>query len=85
MYPKQGDTARILLKRIGDYIDMHGYPPSVRDLEGGPGLKGRSQVVYHRNRLEKMGLLTFTAGITRSILLTKKGRQEWTRILGASQ
>ena len=80
----EDDSALGLLTRIGNAIEQNGYGPSLREMVGGPGLLGRSQVGYHRDRLKGHGLIAFTPGVPRSIQLTKKGRAEW-RHLRASQ
>lgn len=79
------DPAICLLQRIGRYLEEHGYGPSVRDLQGGPGLLGRSQVAYHRNRLAERGLIVFDRGMARSIRMTKKGQRVWISVHGKRQ
>ena len=42
---------------IVDYVDRHGYPPTVREIGGAVGLASPSTVHAHLSNLERIGLL----------------------------
>ena len=44
-------------KYLTDYVDEHGYPPTVRDIGKAVGLASSSTVHAHLANLEKLGLL----------------------------
>lgn len=48
---------------IISYITEHGYPPTVREIGDGVGLKSTSSVQRHMNRLLKEGRIKTDAGI----------------------
>ncbi len=52
---------------INKFIDAEGYPPSVRDICQGTGIKSTSTVHSHLKRLQEAGKLDYTAGLRRAI------------------
>ena len=58
-------------QRIYDFIlaftNQHGYPPSVREIADGTGLKSPSTVHFHIKALEQAGVISRSAGKTRAI------------------
>lgn len=52
-----GDTQQRILDYIENYVDVNGYPPSVREIGQAVDLKSTSTVHGHLTRLEKKGLL----------------------------
>src|SRR6059058_824584 len=44
-------------KFLTDYVDEHGYPPTVREIGGAVGLASPSTVHAHLANLERAGLL----------------------------
>jgi repressor LexA len=63
------------LRCIGDFIDEHQYPPSVRDLKALLPISSTSVVNYRLERLEHFGLITRSPGLSRTIVITKQGRK----------
>lgn len=63
-------------KNIMDFIqssiDNHGYPPSLREIAEGVGLKSISTVAGHLTRLEKKGCIKRLPGIPRAISVIKQ-------------
>jgi repressor LexA len=57
---------RRMLTFIGDYIDQHGYPPSVREIGAGTGLKALGSVLYQLGQLEAKGAIERPPGDRRS-------------------
>ncbi|KKN78112.1 hypothetical protein LCGC14_0353390 [marine sediment metagenome] len=54
---------------ICDFIKQNGYSPSTRDIKKGIPLSSVSVVVYHRDKLVKHGLISYTPERVRSIEL----------------
>ena len=61
------NTASIIYDYIVEYVDQNGYPPSVRDICKGTGIKSTSTVHSHLKRLQESGKLDYTAGRRRAI------------------
>lgn len=58
-----------ILEYITNYIQTHGYPPSVREIGAGVGLKSTSSVHAHLARMIEIGMLETDAevGASRAI------------------
>lgn len=54
---------------IAQYLEAHGFAPSVREIEGAVGLKSTSAVLYHLRALEEEGELRREPYISRGITL----------------
>lgn len=55
---RKGQQARIkIYKYVVAYIREHGYPPSVREIGDGVGLKSTSSVYSHLKRMLEEGML----------------------------
>jgi len=50
-------TERVL-RVVREYIDLHGYAPSIRDVQEWADISSTSLVVYHLQKLEREGKLT---------------------------
>lgn len=70
MTPRQLEVLRM----VADYIDEHGWPPSVRDLMRGSGCTSPGPVQVHLNALEWHGLIVRGHG-PRALRITDKGRE----------
>lgn len=57
---------------IAEFIDSHGYPPSVREIGNAVGLKSPSTVHFHLKHLEAVGVIEKTANTGRAIVLSKR-------------
>ena len=68
----RGNTQERILHYIQSAIEMHGYPPSVREIGEAVGLKSTSTVHGHLMRLEKKGLLHRDAMKPRAMGLPKQ-------------
>lgn len=55
---------------IIEFLGNEGYPPSVRDICQGTGIRSTSTVHSHLKRLQDSGKLDYTAGRRRAISLT---------------
>ena len=67
------DTTREVFNFIRDYLAMHTWSPSYREIADGCGLAWPSSVSRHLDRLEDWGLIRREPGQARSIALTPKG------------
>ncbi|MGK5738917.1 transcriptional repressor LexA [Micromonospora sp. URMC 103] len=56
-----------ILTVIGDWIQQHGYPPTVREIGAAVGLGSPSSVAYHLTMLERRGLLRRDAYASRAV------------------
>jgi len=58
-----------ILHYIGQHMDNHGYPPTVREIGEAVGLSSSSTVHAHLKALEHLGLIRRDAVLTRAIRL----------------
>lgn len=58
-----------VLQYVRLYIAKHGYPPAIRDIVNDCGISSTSVVAYNLKRLQEEGVLSYTPGIARSIVL----------------
>ena len=65
-------TTLAIFDFIGDYIDQHGYAPSVREIAKSSYIS-RSYVIRYLVILEEMGVIRHESRIARGISLTRKG------------
>src|SRR3954467_10670869 len=59
-----------------DYVDRHGYPPTVREIGDAVGLASPSTVHAHLANLERAGLLKRAPTKPRALELSGRGRRE---------
>ena len=75
-----GDTQQRILDYIENYIEVNGYPPSVREIGQAVDLKSTSTVHGHLNRLEKKGILHREAMKPRTIDITREDKPQIVKI-----
>ncbi len=68
------DTTMQVFLFIREYLAMHLWPPTLKEIAAGCGLVWPSSVIRHLDRLEGWGLITRAPGRARSIALTDKGQ-----------
>ena len=61
---------------VADYVDEHGYPPTVREIGGAVGLASPSTVHAHLANLERAGLLRRDPTKPRALELVGRKRAE---------
>ena len=54
---------------IIDYLDQHGYPPTLQEIAAHLGIRGNLGVLRHLSALEKKGYIQRTAGSSRGIVV----------------
>lgn len=59
----------VVYQFIRSFLEREGYPPSVREIAQGVGLKSVSTVKFHLDRLVEAGYLTVAPGKNRAITL----------------
>jgi repressor LexA len=64
---------RKILRFLRDFVERHGYPPSLREIGKAVGL-AQSTVFYHRKVLEENGYLTHGAGLPRTAVERPPGQ-----------
>ena len=75
-----GDTQQRILDYIENYIEVNGYPPSVREIGQAVDLKSTSTVHGHLNRLEKKGLLHREAMKPRTIDVKRNDKPQMLKL-----
>jgi repressor LexA len=65
---------RQILDFIRSFIDEHGYPPTIRDIQRGCGVSSTSVVDYNLNVLRKRGLLDRDDRVSRGLGLAGPAR-----------
>jgi repressor LexA len=60
---------RMILQFINEFVQKHGYPPSLREIAAAAGLKSKSSVWHQLSILEKKGCLSRDAGRPRTVML----------------
>ncbi len=63
------DRQKQVLDFITDYLEIHGYPPALRDIAAHLGINGTFGVMKHLDALEKKGYLRRGSGNSRGIAL----------------
>lgn len=66
------ETTQAVFDFIGDYVNQHGYAPSVREIANSCFVS-RSNVIRYLVILEEIGLIRRDPRIARGISLTRKG------------
>jgi repressor LexA len=77
--PMVSDRQRAILEFLQEYVDQHGYPPTVREIGEAVGLRSPSTVHAHLAHLERAGLLRRDPTKPRAIELTDRRRHEQTQ------
>jgi repressor LexA len=62
------ETQQKILDCYREWVERHGYPPTLREIADAVGLKSPSTVFYHLKILKKRGFLTFDPGRPRTIV-----------------
>ena len=70
------ERQRAILEYLHEYVDEHGYPPTVREIGEAVGLRSPSTVHAHLAQLERAGVLKRDPTKPRAIELTDRRRAE---------
>lgn len=70
------ERQRAILEYLHEYVDEHGYPPTVREIGGAVGLRSPSTVHAHLAQLEREGVLKRDPTKPRAIELADRRRPE---------
>ena len=70
------ERQRAILEYLHEYVDDHGYPPTVREIGEAVGLRSPSTVHAHLAQLERAGALKRDPTKPRAIELTDRRRPE---------
>ncbi len=63
------DTINSIYQFIVDYVHENGYPPAVRDICAGVGIRSTSTIHSHLKRLQQAGRIEYSAGKRRAITI----------------
>lgn len=69
-----GDKPQRILTFIRDFVEEHGYPPSIRDIQAGCEISSTSVVAYNLNILEKAGLIRRDREVSRAVEVLESRR-----------
>ncbi len=72
---KLSERQRNILRFIENYIDSHGFPPTIRDIGKATGIESTSVVNYNLNKLVNAGHLRREARASRGLRLVKNGKE----------
>lgn len=64
-------TVELVYEFIIQYIDKEGYPPSVREICAGVGVRSTSTIHSHLRRLQESGRIDYTPGRRRAIIINQ--------------
>jgi repressor LexA len=70
------DRQHAILEFLHEYVEQHGYPPTVREIGEAVGLRSPSTVHAHLAHLEREGLLRRDPTKPRALELTDRRRSE---------
>lgn len=62
-------TVEMIYEYIVDHIRKEGYPPSVREICSGVGIRSTSTIHSHLKRLQELGKIEYTPGKRRAIIV----------------
>jgi repressor LexA len=74
--PMVTERQRAILEYLHEYVDQHGYPPTVREIGQAVGLRSPSTVHAHLAQLERAGLLRRDPTKPRALELTDRRRAD---------
>jgi repressor LexA len=69
---KLSDKQRRIIRFIDRFLGERGYPPSIRDIQGGCAISSTSVVDYNLNILESRGYISRHADVSRGIKLLNR-------------
>ncbi|MBR3032905.1 MAG: transcriptional repressor LexA [Clostridiales bacterium] len=72
------ETLEIIYAFIVSYVKKEGYPPSVREICQGVGIKSTSTVHAHLRRLQDEGKIEYIPGKRRAIMIKEVARESET-------
>ena len=72
--PRSEDRTRAVVEAIAYHQVVHGYPPTVRELQELIGYRSTSAVAYRLDMCEQLGLIERAPRLARSVTLTATGR-----------
>src|SRR3954469_18731990 len=76
------ERQRQMLVFIREFVEHHGYPPSIRDIGAAVGISSTSVVDYNLRVLERDGYLRRTRDVSRGIeLLADLGTRQPTQVV----
>ena len=64
---KLSQRQEVILRFIGEYVDEHGYPPSIREIGSAAGISSTSVVDYNLRVLERDGFLRRDREVSRGL------------------
>lgn len=65
---------KLFLIALSEYIDKHGFAPTVTEMSAMLGYQTRSMPTYHIHNLRDFGILTVLPQVHRGVAITNLGR-----------
>ncbi|RLC66567.1 MAG: repressor LexA, partial [Chloroflexi bacterium] len=69
---ERASTRERILQFIRGFLEERGYPPTIRDIARGCGIRSHSLVQYHLEALQREGYIQRDPGVFRSIQLLRE-------------
>jgi repressor LexA len=69
-----------VLDFITEYLDGHGYPPTMREMGVHLGISGNISIINHLEALERKGYIRREPGSSRGIVLNREPQPEFSQI-----
>lgn len=69
-----------LLSYVASYVDLHGRPPTLREIAEVHGINSVNGVNDHLKALMRKGMLERVAGLARGLVVTPAGHQALGRV-----
>ena len=73
--PRTSNKPEEIMNFVNEFVQEHGYSPSVREIGEAVGLKSPSTVHFHLKHLEELGVIGKQAGKGRALTLTEASRE----------
>lgn len=71
---KLSERRRKMLEFVQDYVERHGYPPSIREIGAAVGIRSTSVVAYNLRRLEEGGYIQRERVVSRGLKVAAPGQ-----------
>ena len=81
---KLSERQRNILRYMENYLETHGFPPTIREIGLNTGINSTSVVNYNLNKLVEAGHLSREARASRGLRLVKNGRKNGTQNVQAA-
>jgi len=78
---KRSAKQEAILEYLTEFLDEHGYPPSIREIQDACGLSSTSVVDYNLRAMEQKGLIRRDRDVSRGIEIVGRSRTQGVRLV----